>query len=63
MKLSAGEARTATTAKVPLRSIAMLEGVLNWASVPTPSRKPRVPLPANVVVSPVSRLTWRIAWL
>ena len=62
MKLSAGEARTATTAKVPLRSIAMSQGRLNWASVPTPSRKPAV-LPANVVVAPVLRLTWRIRWL
>ena len=63
LKLSAGEARTATTAKVPLRSIAMSQGRLNWASVPTPSWRPAEPVPANVVAAPVSRLTLRIRWL
>ena len=54
----AGQARTATSAKVPLGAIAMPTGFSNWALAPTPSLKPRV-LPSSVVVSPVAISTRR----
>ena len=54
----AGQARTATSAKVPLGAIAMPTGFSNWALAPTPSLEPRV-LPASVVVSPVAISTRR----
>ena len=51
----AGQARTATRAKPPLGAMSMLQGMENWALVPTPLRKPRTALPATVVVSRVAR--------
>jgi hypothetical protein len=60
----AGEDRTATSANVPLGSIATATGRLNWALAPSPSRKPAVPLvPASVVVAQVARSTRRMLWL
>ena len=59
----AGEARTATSAKPPLGSIAMPTGYMNLALPPAPSRKPAEPLPASVVVAPVARSTRRTRWL
>ena len=59
-----GQARTATSAKAPLGAIATRSGLLNWAVVPSPSRKPRrVPLPARVVVASVAMSTRRMRWL
>ena len=57
-----GGRRTATSAKVPLGSIAMPTGRLNRALPPAPLLKPRV-LPASVVVAPVAMSTRRIRWL
>ena len=59
----AGQARTATRAKPPLRAMSMPQGILNWALVPTPSRKPRAPLPATVETSRVARSMRRMLWL
>eukprot|EP00964_Phaeocystis_antarctica_P080940 scaffold50575_cov51-Phaeocystis_antarctica.AAC.1 len=47
-----GGRRTATSAKVPLGSIATSCGEEKWALPPAPSPKPPVPLPASVVVDP-----------
>ena len=38
---------------MPLGSIATPNGLANRALPPAPSREPRVPLPASVVVAPV----------
>eukprot|EP00964_Phaeocystis_antarctica_P128451 scaffold92250_cov61-Phaeocystis_antarctica.AAC.4 len=54
---------TTTSAKVPLGSIAMPQGLLNRALSPTPSPKPAEPLPASVVVAPVAISTRRMRWL
>ena len=59
-----GQARTATSAKVPLGSIATSAGEENCASVPSmASLKPSMPLPARVVTAPVVRSIRRIRWL
>ena len=50
-----GSQRTATSANVPLGSIATSAGHLNRALAAAPSRKPEVPSPASVVVDPVAR--------
>ena len=55
-----GGRRTATSVKVPLGSIATPSGLLNRAIAPGPSRKPREPLPASVVVALVAMSTRRI---
>ena len=55
-----GGRRTATSAKVPLGSMVTPLGRLNRALLPSPSRKPRVPLPASVVVAPVAMSTRRM---
>eukprot|EP00964_Phaeocystis_antarctica_P035207 scaffold20089_cov59-Phaeocystis_antarctica.AAC.3 len=55
-----GGRRTPTSAKVPVGSIATPRGPENLALAPVPSRKPRVPMPARVVVAPVAMLTRRI---
>ena len=57
----AGWARTVTSAKLPLGSIAMPKGRSNRALVPRPSLKPWV-LPASVVVFPVGMSTRRTRW-
>ena len=49
-----------TSAKIPLGSIATYTGAVNSTLPPSPSRKPRVPLPASVVVFPVAMSTWRM---
>ena len=54
-------ARTVTSAKLPLGSIAMPKGWLNRALVARPSLKPLV-LPASVVVFPVGMSTRRTRW-
>ena len=54
---------TATMAKPPLRAMSMPQGRLKWALVPTPSRKPRAPLPATVETSRVARSMRRMLWL
>ena len=58
-----GQARTATSAKAPVGSIAIPLGLENWALVPTPSLNPSMPVPASVVVSPLVRLIFRMRWL
>ena len=56
-----GEARTPTSAKAPLGSIATPKRFLNCALVPTTSSlKPFTPLPARVVVAPVAISTRRM---
>eukprot|EP00964_Phaeocystis_antarctica_P114900 scaffold78857_cov57-Phaeocystis_antarctica.AAC.1 len=63
MRGHGGGRRTATSAKVPLGSIAMPPGYWNQALPPAPSPKPREPLPASVVVAPLAISTRRIRWL
>eukprot|EP00964_Phaeocystis_antarctica_P101189 scaffold66689_cov43-Phaeocystis_antarctica.AAC.1 len=53
MRGYAGGRRTATSAKVPLGSIATPFGYWNRALPPAPLVKPAEPLPASVVVAPL----------
>eukprot|EP00964_Phaeocystis_antarctica_P023327 scaffold13055_cov56-Phaeocystis_antarctica.AAC.4 len=60
MRGHGGGRRTATSAKVPLGSMATPNGPSNRALPRAPSRKPLLPLPASVVVAPVAMSTRRM---
>ena len=50
------------TSALPLASTATSQGFLNEASVPAPSAKSYIPLPASVVTTPTG-VTRRMRWL